>query len=292
MNTIIFTLPQNNQLANSLADKLKVKIGLCEMRNFPDGETYIRIDSDVKDKTIIFVCSLDFPNNKILPNLFMMQTLKDLGAKKICFIAPYLPYMRQDKQFKSGEAVTPHIFAKIISNFIDNLITVDPHLHRITNLSDIYSIPTTIVHAAKPIAEWIKNNVESPVIIGPDEESTQWVAEIAKIINASYVIAKKTRQGDRKVAITIPEIDDINKTPILVDDIISTGTSMCAVIQKLLTQNLKKPICIGIHALFNQEAYQNLIQVGAQEIISCNTVPHPSNKIDVTDVLLEGIQKC
>jgi ribose-phosphate pyrophosphokinase len=289
---IIFALPQNNELASRIAEKLKIEVGLYEIRDFPDGETYIRINSDIKNKTIILVCGLDHPNNKILTLLFISKTLKELGAKKICLVSPYLPYMRQDKQFKPGEAVTAHLFSKILSGTIDSLITIAPHLHRITNLSDIYSIPTTIIHATKPVAEWIKNNVKSPIIIGPDAESTQWVVDIAKNINAPYVIANKTRYDDRKVEITIPEINDISKTPVLIDDIISTGTSMCAVIRQLLMKELKKPICIGIHALFNQEAHQNLIQAGAQEIISCNTIAHPSNKIDITNVLLEEIQKC
>lgn len=292
MDTILFSLPQNNPLASTLADKLKTEIGLAEVRHFPDGETYVRIDSDVKNKTIILVCSLDHPNSKILPLLFMTQTLKQLGAKKVYLVSPYLPYMRQDKQFKPGEAVTSILFAKFISSFIDELVTIDPHLHRIKNISEIYSIPTKILHATKPVAEWIQRNVASPLIIGPDEESKQWVAEIAKNANAPYVIANKNRYGDRKVTIILPEINDTSKTPVLVDDIISTGTSMCVVIQQLLAKKFKKPICIGVHALFNQEAHENLMRAGAQEIISCNTITHPSNKIDITDILIEGIKKC
>jgi len=287
MNTLIFALPDNNQLANSLAEKLHVEVGLYKIHDFPDGETYIRIDSDVKDKIIILVCSLYHPNNKIIPLLFMAQTLKELGAKKICLLSPYLPYMRQDKRFKPGEAMTSHCFANILSSSIDSLITVDPHLHRIKNISDIYSIHTTTLHATKFIAKWISSNVNSPLIVGPDEESTQWAAEIAKHANAPYIIVNKTRYSDRKVAITIPEISDTHKTPVLVDDIISTGSTMCAVIQQLLTNKLSKPVCIGIHALFSHEDYENIIWAGAEEVISCNTVPHFSNKIDITDIFLE-----
>lgn len=292
MNRVIFSLPQNNPLAITLVDKLKIETGLFEIRDFPDGEIYLRIDSDVKNKTIILVCSLDHPNNKMIPLLFMAQTLKELGAKKIYLVSPYLPYMRQDKQFKPGEAVSSALFAKFISGFIDSVITVDPHLHRIKNLSDIYAIQTITLHATKPIAEWIRNNVASPLIIGPDEESVQWVSDVAKNSNASYVIAKKTRYSDRKVTIKIPDINDNNKTPVLVDDIISTGVSMCAVIQQLLSKKIKNPICIGVHALFNQDVYKDLLHAGAQQVISCNTIPHPSNKIDITDILLEGINKC
>ncbi|MDR3491796.1 MAG: ribose-phosphate diphosphokinase [Gammaproteobacteria bacterium] len=292
MSKIIFALPQNNALAITLADKLKVEIGLADIRNFPDGETYIRIDSDVKDKIIILVFHLDHPNNHFLSLIFLTAELKKLGAKKICLVAPYLPYMRQDTQFKPGEAVTAILFAKLLSSYIDELITIDPHLHRIKNLSEIYSVPTILLHATKPIAEWIKNNVKNPLIIGPDEESTQWVEAVARYADAPYVIVKKIRHGDRKVSVTLPEINDTQKTPVLVDDIISTGMSMCAVIKQLLDKQFKNPICIGVHALFNKDDYQNLMQAGAQTIISCDTISHPSNEIDISDLLIEGIKKC
>lgn len=292
MEMIIFSLPQDDPLATILANKLKIEKGIADIRDFPDGETYVRIDSDVKNKSILLICSLDHPNDKFLPLLFTIKTLKQLGAKKICLVSPYLPYFRQDKQFKPGEAITSVLFAECISGLIDELITIDPHLHRIKNISDIYSIPTTLLHAIKPISEWIQKNVISPLIIGPDEESAQWVISIAKEINAPYMIVKKTRYGDKNVVIEIPEITDTSKTPVLVDDIISTGSTMCAVIQELLIRKLKKPICIGVHALFNQAAQTNMLRAGAQEIISCNTIRHPSNKIDITDIILEGIKKC
>lgn len=290
MTNIIFSLPSNNLLANTLANLLKIEVGTYTIHDFPDGETYIKIDSDVKDKNIILVCSLNNPNTKIVPLLFIAQTLRELGAKKICLLSSYLPYMRQDIRFKPGEAITSHCFANIITRSIDSLITVDPHLHRIKNISDIYAIPTTTLHATKFIARWISNNISSPLIVGPDEESSQWAAEIAKNANAPYIIVKKTRYSDRNVSITIPEIEDTNKTPVLVDDIISTGSTMCAVIKQLLAMKLKKPICIGIHALFNQEDYQNLLNAGAKEVISCNTIPHFSNKIDITELYLDALR--
>lgn len=290
MNKLIFSLPQNNPLALALADKLKIETGLFEIRDFPDGETYLRIDSDVKNKTIILICSLDHPNNKIIPLLFMTQKLKELGANKIFLVSPYLPYMRQDKQFKPGEAVTSVLFATFISAFIDSVITIDPHLHRIKKLSEIYTIPTITLHATKPISDWIKKNVTSPLIIGPDEESLQWVADIAKNSNAPFLIAKKVRHEDRKVSIKIPDITDDNKTPVIVDDIISTGISMSVLIKQLLSKNIKNPICICVHPLFNQETYKDLLNVGAKQVVSCNTISHFSNKIDITDIIYDEIK--
>src|SRR5690606_3260659 len=108
---------------------------------------------------------------KILSLMFTAQTLKELGAKKIILISPYLPYMRQDKRFEPGEAITSQLFAKFLSNCVDYLITIDPHLHRIHHLSKIYSVPVLTLHATKEIARWIKENIKFPFLIGPDSES-------------------------------------------------------------------------------------------------------------------------
>ena len=289
-NCIIFSLPGNTELANSLAKELDIKMGKMVIREFPDAESYIRIDSVVNNKTAILVCTLNQPNSKILPLMFAAKTIKELGAKKICLISPYIPYMRQDKRFQPGEAITAYHFAKLLSGWIDCLITVDPHLHRIHHLHDIYSISSlSTLHATKIIAEWIQKNIESPFLIGPDEESRQWVSEIAEYINVPFVICAKTRYGDRNVTVSIPDMKNTGKVPVIVDDIISTGTSMPAILQQMTQQGFKNPVCISVHALFDKEVENNLLAAGAEKIVTCNTIPHPTNKIDITGIIARGI---
>lgn len=277
-------MPGNEVLANTLANKLNIEMGSVEIRTFPDGEYYVCIHSDVKDKTAILICTLNHPNDKILLLMFVAQTLKKLGANKIYLVSPYLPYMRQDKQFHPGEAVTSYLFATFVSTWLDGLITIDPHLHRIKKLSEIYSIPSiSVLHATKKIAEWIRQHVDSPFLIGPDEESKQWINEVAEYANAPFVICKKIRYGDRNVEISIPEIKHLGSVPVLVDDIISTGTSMTVILQQLVSHGYKNSICISVHALFDDEVQQNLIRAGATKIMTCNTIIHASNQIDLTD---------
>lgn len=291
-NCILFALSGSEKLTAKLADISGIEIGSLETRHFPDGESYIRINSDVKNKIVILIYGLEYPDDKILSLLFIAKTVRELGSKKICLISPYLPYMRQDKRFKSGEAVSSILFAGLISECINHLITVDPHLHRIKNLSDIYSIDSvSVLHSTKNIADWISNNIDSPYIIGPDEESEQWIGEVARFLSAPYTIIKKTRHGDREVSISMPGIDvkNITLTPILIDDIISTGTSMVTAIQELLSRGFKTPVCISVHALFDDETYQKLLKAGAKQIVSCNTIPHKTNQIDITNLIIEEI---
>ena len=291
-NGIFFSLPGNALLTHALESKLGIDIGSFDLHAFPDGESYLRIHAPLQHKTAILVCSLDHPNSNILPLMFMAKTIKTLGANKICLLSPYLPYLRQDTCFNPGEAITSTLFASYLSGWIDHLITLDPHLHRIHHLADIYTIDSlSVLHAAKKIAEWISHHVTSPFLIGPDEESEQRIAEVASILAAPYAIIKKTRHGDRSVSIDVPDIKASNNTPILIDDIISTGTSMLAAVEQLISRGYHRPICIGVHALFDHEVYDKLLLAGAQNVISCNTINHFSNQIDITDLIAEEVKR-
>ena len=290
MKKIFFSFNSDKKLTESLARKCNAEVGKFIFRNFPDGEAYLRILSEVKNKKIVFVCRLSQPDEKILPIYFFCRTAKDLGAKEICFVVPYLAYMRQDKQFNSGEGITSKYFAQLISSFADELITVDPHLHRIKNLSDIYSIKTNVLHASELISFWIKKNILNPVLIGPDSESKQWVGEIARNANVPFIVLNKIRNGDTNVQVSIPHLEKFNNcTPVLVDDIISTAHTMIETIYHLKKLRMKKPICIGIHGIFAGTAFQDLKKAGVKEIITCNTILHRSNKIDVSKLLAEEI---
>jgi ribose-phosphate pyrophosphokinase len=281
---IIFPLFGYDDLANKIHKKLHYEIGNITQHQFPDEETVIKIDSDVTNRNIIFITSLDRPNTKFLPLLFTTETARELGAKKIILIAPYLSYMRQDKQFQTGQGITSKYFAKLISSYFDGLITIDPHLHRWHTLNDIYSIPTKIAHATDNIALWIHNNIQNPVLIGPDVESTQWVEEIAQKSYSPFLILEKNRTGDRSVEISIPNIEQYREsTPVLIDDIISTGMTMIGTANHLQALKMKPPICIGVHAVFAGNAYQDLLASRVEKIITCNTIEHVSNSIDISN---------
>ncbi|SHN11989.1 ribose-phosphate pyrophosphokinase [Cyclobacterium lianum] len=285
-NIILFALPDNEALATALANQYQVQTGKFTIRNFPDGETYVRIHSDVKDKKVVMLCSLDRPDAKLLPLYFLSRTAMELGAKCTCLIAPYLAYMRQDKQFHPGEGITSRYFASLVSVFAETITTVDPHLHRFGSLSEIYSVPALVVRAANLISDWIKNNISRPILIGPDSESEQWVSEVAINANAPFIVLEKIRRGDKDVEVSVPQVEKYNHyTPVLVDDIISTARTMIETVGHLKRAGMKPPVCIGVHAVFAGNAYQDLLNAGVAKVITCNTVPHESNAIDISDLM-------
>ncbi len=291
MKPIVFALPGNEMLAKSIANSIQADIGEAVIRQFPDGETYIRVLSDVKDRKTIVVCTLAHPDEKLLPLYFLLKTLKSLGAACTCLAAPYLSYMRQDKVFNEGEGVTSEYFASLISGFADTLITIDPHLHRRHSMSEIYSIPCKVIHASSLISAYISENITNPLFIGPDAESEQWVTEVAKNASAPFIVLEKTRLGDRDVKVTVPQIEKFkNHTPVLVDDIISTARTMIETVGHLKNAGMKAPVCIGVHAVFAGNAFEELKKSGVDKIITCNTIPHFSNGIDISALISQNIE--
>ena len=291
MTTLIVPLPGNEALAEVVAQALSCDRGRLETRQFPDGESYLRFADDLGNRAVVLVCTLSRPNDKLLDLLFAAATARDLGAAKVGLVAPYLAYMRQDRRFREGEAVTSTHFATLLSGAVDWLVTVDPHLHRRTSLAEIYSIPATVLHAAPRIADWIARSVPNPVLVGPDAESAQWVHAVAEMAGAPSIVLEKLRRGDRDVSVSVPDIERWrDHTPVLVDDIISTARTMIETVTHLRRIGLAAPVCIGVHAVFADRAYDELHDAGAKGVVSCNTIPHPSNAIDVVPLLASGVQ--
>ena len=282
MTAVVFALPGNEALAAALADRLQIEAGAMTLRSFPDGETYLRFDTPVAGRPVLLACSLHDPDRKTMSLLFAAATARELGATMVGLVAPYLGYMRQDQRFLDGEAITSAIFAKLLSRHIDWLVTIDPHLHRWQSLDEIYSVPSAVVAAAPLLAAWIRLHVEAPVLIGPDTESAQWVSAVAHIAGAPHTVLEKTRHGDREVTVSIPDLELLhNRTPVLVDDIISTARTMIAAIQQVSGHGLRPPVCVAVHAIFSDDAHTALRAAGAAQVVTTNTVPHASNAIDV-----------
>jgi len=289
MTPLLVAIPGNERLAEDLAVTLRYELGRLEIRAFPDGETYLRFHTSPNGRSVGIVCTLSHPNERVLPLIFAAATARELGATRVGLVAPYLAYMRQDRRFKPGEAVTSRQVARLLSDAFDWLVTVDPHLHRYSSLADIYSIPAHVVHAAPLVSEWIKANVTNPLIIGPDSESEQWVAAVASDVGAPYSVLEKVRHGDRDVEIRLKDLEQWKgRIPVLVDDIISTGRTMIEAVRLLSSQGWPSPVCIAVHGLFADDADSVLARLGAR-VVTTNSVPHATNAIDIEKALAAHI---
>ncbi len=292
MSPVIFAMPGNEALASSLAAAADADVGVLEHRRFPDGESYLRFATPVQGRSVALACSLNEPNGKVLPLLLAAAALRDLGARRVGLITPYLAYMRQDKRFREGEAVTSVAFARLLSAAFDWAITVDPHLHRYHAMSEVYSMPFAVVHAAPLLAAYLREGQQTVFLVGPDAESEQWVAAVAALAGVPHITMQKERHGDRDVAITFSGIDAFQGlTPVLVDDMISSGRTMEVAVRQLTELGFSPPVCLAVHGLLADDAKSRLEAAGAK-VVTTNTIPGATALLDVTLLLAWQVKAC
>ncbi len=282
------------KLAKNIAKVLDCEYSGLFTDKFPDGETRVRFETALKNEEVVLVQSFyKNINDKLIEVFFAAHTAKDLGAKKVILIAPYFPYMRQDKRFNDGEAISIEVVSKLIKTCIDKIVILDPHLHRKNKLTDIFTIEALKLTAYPLIAEYIKENFidENPVIIGPDEESYKWAQATAETIGCEYSILEKTRHDARNVEVNFKKkIALRGRNVIIVDDMISTGHTVIETIKKLKTLKVKSIRCICIHGIFIEKALKKISSYGV-EVISSNSIPNPVGKIDVSWMIATRLQE-
>jgi len=242
-------------------------------RRFPDGESYFRLEAEVAGRAVVLVCSLDRPDPKTTLLQLVAAELRVRGAASIGLAAPYLAYMRQDAVFHAGEPVSARLYADMISRTVDWLVTVDPHLHRITDLRQAYAIPARTTHATTAMAAWLRANVPDPVLIGPDEESGQWTAAVAAEAGAPFAVLRKVRLGDRQVRIEIPQdfAAKAGRIPVLLDDVVSSGKTLLVAAEVLRARGLAPSLCLATHGLAPLSVLRMLKEAGLRLVTSDST---------------------
>jgi ribose-phosphate pyrophosphokinase len=291
VSAICFPLPELAPFGLALANALGAMRGELEIHRFPDGETRVRLGAECAGKSVILVGGGRHPDRGALPLLFAAHATRAMGAASVGLAAPYLPYMRQDTEFRRGEAVSAQAYARCLSGAFDWVATVDPHLHRIQSLGEIFTIPSYCVTSVPAIAQWIAMNVTDPVIIGPDAESAQWVEGVGRRLAAPWTALSKIRTGDRDVSVSLPDRELLRgRSPVIVDDIASSGRTLAEAAMALRGMGAATVTCVVVHALLADGAESAIHAAGVARLVSTNTIVHASNAIDVAPLLAERIR--
>jgi ribose-phosphate pyrophosphokinase len=278
-------LPQGQQLARALA----IPYAEVAVHVFPDGERKLRLPESLPEHVII--CrSLNDPDHKLIELFLAAATARQLGVKRLTLVAPYLAYMRQDIAFCPGESVSQRIIGQMLAQAFDAVITVDAHLHRIRQLSEAIPCSAAInISAADGMGAFIRQTLPGALLIGPDEESEQWVSNVAKRAQCSYGIGHKERHGDKDVEITLPHHSFSGEEVILLDDVASSGHTLAEAAKQLYEAGATAVHCLVTHALFMDDAEDILEKVGIKQIWSTDSVSHHSNQIQLANSLAETL---
>lgn len=289
MTRILLPFPLQRGIAEAMASTLEAQVGRLDWRRFPDGESLVSIDDALSGADVAIIASLNRPDELSIALRFAAATAREFGARSVGLVAPYLAYMRQDARFHRGEAISAALYARFLEESFDWLVTVDPHLHRYPELSALYRIPAARIAAAPVVAQWIRDNVSDAMLIGPDSESEQWVADIAQRVGLPWQVLQKQRRGDRDVEVSLPDAQSARgRTPVIVDDIVSSGHTVIETLGHLHRLDLPAAVCVAIHAVFAEDAYDQLLKAGAARVVSTDSIPHLSNAMSIAGPLADA----
>lgn len=258
---------------------------------FPDGELKITLPPSLPPQVFV-LRSLHLPNNKLVELLLTAQTARTLGARHLTLIAPYMANMRQDIAFHPGEAVSQPIVGRFLAQLFDTVITVDRHLHRVTRLSDAIPAPQAVaLTAASLLGQWVADKVPNALLMGPDEESLQWVSEAARAHRLDHAVCQKVRHGDHEVSIQLPPVPVNDRAVVLLDDVASSGHTLAQAARLLLEAGARSVDAVFTHALFSGDALEVVRSAGIGQIWSTDTIPHSSNAIRIAPLLAQGVPR-
>ena len=280
----------SKDLAKRLARKLKAVYIKTETKIFPDGESKVTLQK-IPKKSVILVVQSTYPpvDTNLLQTLSIISQVRKISSRTFAII-PYMGYARQDKQFLSGEVITMSAVAKMLQSVgAKKVIVVDIHSNTALNH---FNIPTENVSAVPELAKYFKKlNLKNPLVVSPDMGGYSRSKKFASLLKTDFIVLKKHR--DRKtgrVSIQTAKVDVQGKDLILVDDIISTGGSIIKAAQFLKKQKCKRVFVACTHGLLVEGAEKKIRKAGVSRIISTNTIPGNTSKVDVSGILAKSVQ--
>jgi ribose-phosphate pyrophosphokinase len=287
---LVLGFPDYDSQARAVAAALNAPYEVIDVHHFPDGESRLRLPTMLPDH-VVFCRSLDRANDKLVELLIAAESARASGATHLTLVAPYLCYMRQDKAFQPGEAVSQRIIGRFLAGLFDALITVDPHLHRVRNLAEAVPVKQAVALSAAPeMGEFLAARPGRPLLVGPDQESEQWVKVVAAPADLNYVVAQKTRHGDQNVEVHLPEYDYAGLDAVLVDDVASTGRTLATAACALREAGARRIDVLITHAIFAGDALDTLKAAGVKDIWSSDSVTHPSNAFALASLLAGAVK--
>jgi ribose-phosphate pyrophosphokinase len=287
--TVLLHFDEDQASATRIAQAAGMAHARIERHRFPDGELKLRLPPALPAR-VVLLRTLNNPNEKLVELLLVARTARTLGATHLTLVAPYLAYMRQDIAFQSGEVVSQRVVGRFLADLFDAVITVDPHLHRVATLTEAVPVAqATVLSGAPLLADLIATHHAQPLLIGPDEESAQWIAQAAERHGFDFGVCRKIRNGDRDVHIALPDLNIAGRTVVLLDDVASSGHTLAGAARLLLAAGAASVDVAVTHALFAGDALQVIQQAGVGQVWSTDCITHPSNAVSMAPLIAQTL---
>ena len=296
------------ELAIALAEILKMESVLIESRKFPDGEGYVRVPSEsfgvIRSEPVILV-SNTFPDSGIMRTILMLEAINDIRKGDLenlknegeqimdnvgpgIFLAvPYYGYARQDKRFSPGETVSARVISEILGRSCDGMVILDLHEPKVLDGSEL---KIGFVSSMPEIADVLDKEVNPDFILSPDKGAIDRASEVAKIGGWEFSYLEKTRIDAHTIEHQAKDLDVNGKVVAIVDDMISTGGTICRASDALRRQGAKAVYAACTHGLFTGGALSKLAN-HVDGVYTTDSLRNPRSVVSSAPALARGIKE-
>ncbi len=270
----VFTGNAHPVLAQAVVDYLGIPLGKCEVFQFSNENTFVRILENVRQRDVFIIQPFCSPvNNNLVELLIMIDAFKRASAGRITAVVPYYGYGRTDKKDQPRVPITARLVADLLTvSGANRLLTVDLHAAQIQGF---FNIPVDELTALYLLANYFKSkSLEDPVVVATDIGITKRARDLAAKLNAPLAIMEKRRIGNVDKTETLNVIGEVKgKVAVTVDDEIDTAGSLVNVVSTLLEQGVKEIYSCCTHPVFSGAAIQRIAECPVKEVVVTDTIP-------------------
>ena len=286
----IFSGTSNPALATAIANSVDTEVGKCTISAFPDGETFVKIEENVRGEDVYVVQSTSPPTNHNLMELFIiMDALRRASASRITAVIPFYGYARQDRKDQPRVPIT----AKLVANLLvaagaNRILTMDLHAQQIQGFFDI---PVDHLYAAPVMYDYLrKKAIENLVIVSPDVGGLKMAYAYSQVLDSSLAIVAKRRKSATEVE-SMAIIGEIRgKNVLMVDDLTETAGTLTNAADLLRKKGAKKIFACVSHAILNDTGVERLRKSKIDELITTDTVLRPPiDGVRITTLSVAGL---
>jgi ribose-phosphate pyrophosphokinase len=277
-------------LARSIARSIGIELGQCTVSSFPDGETFVKIEENVRGEDVFLVQSTSPPSNHHLMEMFiMMDALRRASASRITAVLPFYGYARQDRKDQPRVPIT----AKLVANLLvaagaSRVLTMDLHAQQIQGFFDI---PVDHLYAAPVMYEYLKSKkLKELVVVSPDVGGLKMAHAYSQVLESGLAIVAKRRKSPTEVE-SMDVIGEIEgKTILLVDDLTETAGTLTAAASLLKSRGAVRVLACVSHAILNDMGIERLRKSNIDELITTDTVLRPDiDGVKITTLSVAGL---
>jgi ribose-phosphate pyrophosphokinase len=298
-NLKVFTCNSNIPLAQEICESLGVPLGDADVTKFPNGESFAKINENVRGRDVFVIQSMCFPPNQHLMELLIfIDAARRASANRITAVIPFYGYARQDRKDQPRVPITAKLVANLlVSAGADRILTMDLHAQQIVGFFDI---PVDHLYASPIFYDYLvtHTDTENTVVISPDVGSMKMAAAYANILKCPFgVVAKKRIDAANVEAESL--IGDVRgKEVLIVDDMTETAGTLTAAANFVREHGATKVRACVSHGVLNKYAYERLKDGPIDELITTNSTPVdggdtgvPVTVISIADLLGKAIMR-